>query len=205
MRKRVVLASSNKHKLMEIKAILNDFEYDLVALDEIDLGDLEIEETGTTFEENAFIKAKTVADLTGEITLADDSGLEVDALDGAPGVYSARYAGEPSNDVKNNKRLIGALEGIPTSERTARFVSMIVMLFPNGDKLEAKGTLEGVIGHSPAGHNGFGYDPLFIVPDLNRCLAELSAEEKNEISHRANALMQLKELLRNYHESSSNQ
>lgn len=205
MRKRVVLASSNKHKLKEIRAILEDFEYDLVSLDEINLGDLEIEETGDTFEENAYIKAKTVADLTGEITLADDSGLEVDALDGAPGVYSARYAGEPSNDVKNNKRLIGALEGIPTSERSARFVSMIVMLFPNGDKLEAKGTLEGTIGHSPAGHNGFGYDPLFIVTELNRCLAELSAEEKNEISHRANALKKLKGLLRQYHENSSHQ
>ncbi|MBE0450409.1 MAG: XTP/dITP diphosphatase [Clostridia bacterium] len=205
MRQRVVLASSNKHKLKEIKAILDDFEYDLVALDEINLGNLEIEETGTTFEENAYFKAKTVADLTGEITLADDSGLEVDALDGAPGIYSARYAGEPSSDIKNNKRLIGALEGIPTSERTARFVSTIVMLFPNGDKLEAKGTLEGVIGHSPAGHNGFGYDPLFIVSELNRCLAELSTDEKNEISHRANALKQLKKLLRNYHESSSHQ
>lgn len=205
MKKRVVLASSNKHKFEEIKAILEGFKYDLVTLDEVNLGNLEIEETGITFEENAYIKAKTVADLTGEITLADDSGLVVDALNGAPGIHSARYAGELSNDIRNNKKLIAELEGIPTSERSARFVSVIVMLFPNGDKLEAKGTLEGVIGHSPAGHNGFGYDPLFIVPELNRCLAELPIEEKNEISHRANAFRQLKELLRQYDENSNHQ
>lgn len=201
MQKEIILASSNAHKLREIQAILADFGYNLVTMADAGLGHMEIEENGTTFEENAMIKAQAIFDVTGKITLADDSGLEVDALGGEPGVYSARYAGEPKSDAKNNEKLLGALSKIPDHQRTARFVSVIAMIFPNGHKIVCRGEVNGIIGHEGRGENGFGYDPLFMIPELGKSFAELAAEEKNKISHRANALIKLKEALRQYHES----
>ncbi|MBM7562321.1 XTP/dITP diphosphatase [Fusibacter tunisiensis] len=201
----IILASSNRHKLKEIQAILADFGYRLVTMKEAGLGDLEIEETGKTFEENALIKAQAIFDRTGKITLADDSGLEVDALGGEPGVYSARYAGEPSNDENNKQKLLVELDHVQDSERTARFVSVIAMLFPDGHRIVTRGEVEGIIGRKQIGTNGFGYDPLFVVPNLNKTFAELDATEKNRMSHRANALKKLKTELRTYHENCRNQ
>lgn len=191
----MILASSNKHKLEEIMAITNDFDIHLKTLDEVGLGGIEIEETGTTFEENALIKARTIAKMTGEPALADDSGLAVDYLGGEPGVYSARYAGEPKSDQKNNEKLLSALEGLSLESRKARFVSVIALVYPDGKELVVRGEIEGLIGFEPKGTSGFGYDPLFIVPSQQLTFAELAGAEKNKISHRANALKKLKKRL----------
>lgn len=188
----MVLASSNKHKLEEIMAITEDFGISLKTLDEVGLGGIDIVEDGATFEENALIKARTVAKFTGRPTVADDSGLAVDHLDGAPGVYSARFAGEPKSDAANNKKLLDALEGLPTEKRAARFVSVIALVWPDGRELTVRGEVEGIIGFEAKGSSGFGYDPLFIVPESGMTFAELSGVEKNRISHRANALSKLK-------------
>lgn len=189
---RVILASNNAHKLEEIHAILKDFDYELVSMKDAGL-DMDIEENGTTFEANSLIKAKAVVDLTGAVAIADDSGLMVDALNGEPGVYSARYAGEPSDSNKNNEKLLKALEN--KDNRKAKFVSVITMLFPDGKTIVARGEAFGKIGFEYKGDNGFGYDPLFIDNVSGLTYAELSSEEKNERSHRANALKILKEKL----------
>lgn len=191
----IVLASSNAHKVSEIKAIFKEMGFDVVSLDAVGLGDIDIEETGATFEENAKIKALAIHERLGGYTLADDSGLEVDALGGAPGVYSARYAGEPKDDHRNNEKLLAALCDVPEHERTGRFVTALCMIFPDGKEVSVRGTVEGIIAKAPKGTNGFGYDPLFLVPTLNKTFAELSSEEKNTISHRAHALQALKERL----------
>jgi len=190
---RVILASNNQHKLEEIHAILKDFEYELISMRAAGL-DMDIEENGTTFEENSLIKAQAVLDVTGHIVIADDSGLEVDALNKAPGVYSARYAGEPCNDQANNDKLLKALEG--QDNRQARFVSVITMLFPDGRKIVARGEVEGRIGHELKGQSGFGYDPLFIYEN-GQTFAELGSDLKNEVSHRSRSLMILKDKLKN--------
>lgn len=194
--KKIILASNNKHKVDEIKKILKDFPYEVVSLSDAGI-DVEVEEDGKTFEENAYKKAKEIMELTGHAALADDSGLEVFALDGAPGVYSARFAGEHGNHKKNNMKLLEMLKDVPEERRGARFVSTIVLVTPDGDKIVARGEIEGKIGYSEKGTGGFGYDPLFIVPELNKTFAELSPEEKNAISHRARALMNLREKLKN--------
>ncbi len=193
--KKAILASSNQHKLEEIQAILSEFDYELLTLDQVGLGDLEIIEDGETFEENSLIKAKAVSELKGMITLADDSGLEVDHLNGAPGVYSARYAGEPTDNAANNKKLLEALNGVSEPERGARFVTVITMLFEDGEKIVVRGEVEGVIGTEEKGTGGFGYDPLFYVPSIGKTFAECAPEEKNQLSHRARALIQLKAIL----------
>lgn len=193
--KRAILASGNKHKLEEIQDILKDFDFELLSMYDAGLKDFDIVEDGDTFEANSLIKAIAVQDELGDITIADDSGLMVDYLEGAPGVFSARYAGEPSNDLNNNNKLLEALDGVPTEERTARFVSVITMCFPNGNRIIARGEVEGVIGTEPVGNNGFGYDPLFVVPDYKKTFAQLNSHEKNRISHRARALELLKEKL----------
>lgn len=195
--KKAILASNNKHKLEEIYDILKDFEYELISMNDAGLVDFEIVEDGDTFEENSLIKAKAVFDKLGIVAIADDSGLMVDYLNGAPGVYSARYAGEPSDYNKNNEKLLQELEGVPLKERTARFVSVITMLFSDGKAITVRGEAEGYIGFEYKGDNGFGYDPLFIDMISGKTFAELSSKEKNTISHRAKALELLKKELSN--------
>lgn len=192
---RLIIASNNAHKIEEIKSIFHDINYEIVSLKEAGI-DIEVEENGKTFEENSYIKAKAIHDLTGEAVLADDSGLEVYALNGAPGVLSARFAGEHGNDAKNNCKLLELLKDLPLEKRSARFVSAIVMLLNNGEKLTGIGYAEGTIGFEGKGHNGFGYDPLFISKELEKTFAELSNEEKNSISHRKRALEDLKKKLK---------
>jgi len=188
---KIVIASNNQKKLAELKNILSnslDTEFSLLTLNDVGFFE-EIEENGTTFEENAMIKAQTVARL-GYITIADDSGLCVDSLGGAPGVYSARYAGEPRSDKRNNEKLLADIKNAGGSfPSPARFVSVIACVNPtNGKTLIARGECEGAIIDTPRGENGFGYDPLFLYPPLNKTFAELDSAEKNEISHRARSL-----------------
>lgn len=199
--KKVILASGNKHKLEEIQEILKDYKLQLETMHDAGLVDYEIIEDGETFEENSLIKAQAVMDELGIDTIADDSGLEVDALNGAPGVYSARYAGENADYLANNAKLLKALENVPEEKRTARFVTVLTMLFKNGDKIVVRGEVEGRIGYEAKGNNGFGYDPLFIVPKLGKTFAELEAHEKNALSHRANALKLLQVELDKYLEA----
>lgn len=195
MKKTAILASSNQHKLEEIQSMLKDFDYELKTMREVGLGDMEIIEDGDTFEANSLIKAKAVQKETGGITIADDSGLSVDCLNGAPGVFSARYAGEPCNDANNNKKLLEALKDVPEAQRTARFVTVITMLFENGEAIVVRGEVEGLILKQARGNNGFGYDPLFYVPSKDKTFAELTMAEKNELSHRGNALQKLRAIL----------
>lgn len=192
---KILLASNNAHKVEEIKAVLTPLGYDLISMKEAGLGHIEIDETGKTFEENAEIKAKALSLYSNLIILADDSGLEVDALKGEPGVYSARYAGEPKSDEKNNDKLLNELKNVEESQRTARFVTALYMLFPQGDTISVRGTVEGLIAQEARGENGFGYDPLFYVPCLAKTFAQMTAEEKNAMSHRGNALKKLYERL----------
>jgi len=198
---KVILASGNKHKLEEIQEILKDYKLELVTMYDAGLKDYEIIEDGDTFEANSLIKAQAVMDELGIDTIADDSGLEVDALGGAPGVYSARYAGEDADYLANNVKLIKELSEVPDEKRTARFVTVLTMLFKNGHKIVVRGEVEGVIGHESRGDNGFGYDPLFIVPELGKTFAQLESHEKNALSHRANALKLLKVELDKYLEA----
>lgn len=191
---KIVIATRNRGKLAEFSRLLDDLPVEIFSLDEFE--DIpEIEETGATFQENAAVKARTVADLTGLIAVADDSGLEVDALNGAPGVYSARFAGEKSSDADNNAKLLKLLQGIPLPKRTARFRSVIAVALPGGECYFAEGKCEGLIGLEPSGANGFGYDPLFFLPSQKLTFAQLSVEEKNKISHRAKAVQGAKRIL----------
>ena len=191
----IILASANPHKIDEIYAILKDFDYKILSLDHVGLGDLDIVEDGDTFEANSLIKAKTVYEKTGKPAIGDDSGLMVDCLNGEPGVYSARYSGEDKNYKANNDKLLANMTGIPEEKRGAKFVTVITLMFSPTDILVARGEIHGIIGMTLKGNNGFGYDPLFIVPSLGKTFAEMDAEEKNSMSHRANALIQLKSLL----------
>ncbi len=191
----IIAASRNQHKITEIEAITKKFGMNIVSRDEAGIPKFEIEEDGETFEENSFKKANEIMKVCGKITIADDSGLMVDYLGGAPGVYSARFAGEDGNDTKNNEKLLMLLEGVPYKERRAKFVSVITMVYPDGTQLAARGECEGHIIDAPVGENGFGYDPLFVPDGYQRTFAQLSAEEKNQISHRAKALKQLEKLL----------
>lgn len=193
--KRIVFATGNAGKMKEIREILSDLELEVVSMKEIGI-DIPIEEDGTTFEENALIKARAVARQCGEIVLADDSGLEVDYLNGEPGIYSARYMGEETPYSIKNANIIGRLEGIPDEKRTARFVCAIAAVFPDGQEMVTSGEIEGRIDYEEKGKNGFGYDPIFYVPEFGRTTAELSDEEKNSISHRGRALRRMKEKLR---------
>ena len=187
---KLVVASNNKNKIREIKTLLGD-KFEVLSMSEMNI-ELEIEETGVTFEENAIIKAKAIYDLCSLPIVADDSGLMVDALDGEPGVYSARYAGDPCNDENNNAKLLKNLDGV--SERNARFVS-VVAFYDGTRTVTASGTVEGTILYEGHGTNGFGYDPLFLATELNKTFGEATDEEKNKISHRARALASLVEKL----------
>lgn len=192
---RIVAATKNRHKIEEIQAITGEFGMEVVSRDDAGVPDIDVVEDGDTFEENSEKKAREIMELCGEITIADDSGLEVDALGGAPGVISARFAGEDGNDLKNNEKLLSLLADVPPERRTARFVSVITMIYPDGDKIVARGECEGHIIYQPEGSNGFGYDPLFVPVGYDRTFGELSAAEKNEISHRGIALQKLREKL----------
>ncbi len=191
---KLIIASHNAGKVKEIKRLLQDFDLEVSSLfDYPDIGD--IEETGTTFEANARLKAEPMADHFQAIVLADDSGLVVDALDGQPGVYSARYAGEGHDDQANNQKLLTQLEGVQGTDRSAHFVSCLVLAYPGMDSLVVEGQAHGLIQETLAGVDGFGYDPLFYVPEEGRTFAEMPLERKNEISHRAHAFAKLVEVL----------
>lgn len=192
---RIVAATKNRHKIEEIQAITSEFGMDVVSRDEAGVPNVEVEEDGDTFEENSEKKAREIMALCGEITIADDSGLMVDALGGAPGVISARFAGEDGNDLKNNEKLLKLLQNVPPEKRTARFVSVITMIYPDGRKIVARGECKGHMIYQPKGSNGFGYDPLFVPDGYDRTFAELSGAEKNRISHRAIALQNLRSKL----------
>lgn len=190
--KSIILASNNKDKVKEVKEILK--VYDIISMKEAGI-DVDIEENGTTFEENALIKARAIMKLTGQITMADDSGLEIDYLNKAPGVYSARFMGhDTSYDIKN-KALIQKLEGVKGSDRSGRFVCAIAVCFPDGREIVKRGTMEGLIAEEIKGDNGFGYDPIVYLPEYGKTSGELAPEEKNKISHRGKALALIKEEL----------
>lgn len=190
--KSIILASNNKDKVKEVKEILKG--YDIISMKEAGI-DVDIEENGTTFEENALIKARAIMKLTGQITMADDSGLEIDYLNKAPGVYSARFMGhDTSYDIKN-KALIQKLEGVKGSDRSGRFVCAIAVCFPDGREIVKRGTMEGLIAEEIEGDNGFGYDPIVYLPEYGKTSGELAPEEKNKISHRGKALALIKEEL----------
>lgn len=195
MKKQIVFATGNEGKMREIRAILSDLECEILSVKEAGIS-ADIIEDGTTFEENALIKAKTVAEYTDAIVLADDSGLEIDYLNKEPGIYSARYMGEGTSYRVKNLNLIERLEGVPDEQRTARFVCAIAAAFPDGTSDVVRGTIEGRIGYGERGEGGFGYDPIFYVPEYGKTTAELSAQEKNEISHRGKALRLMKEKIR---------
>lgn len=191
---KIIFATGNEGKMREVRMILGDLGIQVISMKEAGVT-AEADENGTTFEENAIIKAKEVMEKTGEIVLADDSGLEVDALGGEPGIYSARYMGyDTSYHIKNNS-LIERLEGKTGEERSARFVCAIAACFPDGRVLTTRGTMEGQIGYEEKGENGFGYDPVFYLPEYQCYSAELPLEEKNKLSHRGKALRLMKEAL----------
>ena len=185
---KIIVASGNQNKMKEIREIIKRDDIEFVSLKDEGLQDIEIVEDGKTFEENAVIKAKTIADVTKSIVIADDSGLEVDYLDKAPGVYSARYMGEDTPYTIKNNHIIELLKDAKGEERSARFVCVIACVMPDGETFTTRGTIEGRIGYEEKGENGFGYDPIFYLPERGCTTAELPPEQKNEISHRGRAL-----------------
>ena len=192
--KQIILATKNKNKLVEVKAVLGK-DYEVLSMEDIGI-DVDVEENGTTFEENAAIKAEAICKICGKPVMADDSGLEIDYLDKKPGVLSARFLGhDTSYDIKNAK-ILEMLEGVPEEKRTARFVCSIAVAFPDRETVVVRDTIEGIIGYESAGDNGFGYDPIFYIPELGKYSAELSLEEKNKISHRGKALRLMKQKLK---------
>lgn len=192
--RRLIFATGNEHKMVEIREILGELPVEILSMKDVGIK-ADIVENGNTFEENALIKAKEVCKLAGEMVLADDSGLEIDYLNGEPGIYSARYIGEDTSYRIKNQNLIDRLEGVPDEKRTARFVCAIAAAFPDGRSFVVRGTIEGIIGYEERGTNGFGYDPIFYLPERGVSTAEIPPEEKNSISHRGNALRKMKELL----------
>ncbi|MBQ1472753.1 MAG: XTP/dITP diphosphatase [Lachnospiraceae bacterium] len=192
MSKTVVFATGNQNKVREVRQILDGLDVEVRTMKEMGIAS-EPEETGETFEENAMIKAAAIADAVQDaIVLADDSGLEIDYLNGEPGIYSARYLGEDTSYEVKNAKLIERLEGVPKEERTARFVCAIACILPDGSRFTTRGTIEGYIGWEPAGENGFGYDPIFYVDEYGCSTAQMTPEQKNAISHRGNALRALR-------------
>ena len=191
---KLIFATSNQGKMKDIREILKDLDVEVLSLKGAGIA-ADIVEDGKTFEENALIKARTIRDLTGYMVLADDSGLEVDALNKEPGIYSARYMGEDTSYDIKNKNIIERLDGLAGDERSARFVCVIAAAFPDGTEETRRGTIEGQIGFEIAGENGFGYDPIFYIPEFGCTTAELSPEQKNEVSHRGKALRKMKEII----------
>lgn len=193
--KKIIFATTNKNKIREVNMMMEGFDVKLIPMSEMGI-DVDIEETGTTFEENAIIKAKAICDLTGEIALADDSGLEVDYLDGAPGVYSSRFLGEDTPYEIKNDYIIDKLKDAKGDERSARFACAMAMVFPDGEVETCYGTIEGLIGYEQRGTNGFGYDPIVYVPEYEMTTGEMTPQLKNSISHRGKALEQMKEVMK---------
>lgn len=198
--KRLIIASNNQHKIIEIKEILRDFNLDIKSLKECNI-DVDIEENGITFEENAMIKAEGIYNILKDrneenfIVMSDDSGLEVDYLKGEPGVYSARYAGEHGNSKLNNEKLLKNLEGVEWDKRTAKFKAAIALINQDGKKIVVEGECAGIITEEYGGDNGFGYDPIFYIPESKETFAQMSIEEKNLISHRGRALEKVKDVI----------
>lgn len=192
--KKFVVATKNRGKLKEIAEILEGMNLEVISMEQAGVSE-DIEEYGSTFEENALIKAREVHKRTGELVMADDSGLEVDYLNGAPGIYSSRFAGEGASDTDRNNKLLELLKDVPFEKRKARFVCAIAVILPDGTSFTVRGTCEGYIAFEPVGTNGFGYDPLFFLPEYNKTAAQLEASKKHEISHRGKALkLMLEEL-----------
>ncbi len=199
--KKFLVATHNQGKVVEFAEMLKDLSIEWLSLDDVGVT-RDVEETGSTFRENSLLKARAYAAETGLLTLADDSGLEVDALSGAPGVYTARYGGEGLTAVQRYQKLLNAIQHVPEAQRTARFRCVIVLVAPDGTILgEADGVCEGVIAQAPMGDKGFGYDPIFYLPELNKTMAQLSPDQKHQISHRGRAMQaiapRLRELLQN--------
>ena len=193
---KVILASQNRHKLVELSAILSQLGFEIALESEYGLH-VDVDETGTTFEENSFLKAEAVMKATGLPALADDSGIAVDALNGEPGIYSARYGFDESlDDWGRLQLLLKNTENVPDGQRQAKFVCVITMVTPEGQCIQARGEIHGELLRAPAGENGFGYDPIFYYPPFGKTLAEVSAEEKNQVSHRARALKVLYEKMK---------
>ncbi|MCD6353572.1 MAG: XTP/dITP diphosphatase [Proteobacteria bacterium] len=197
MTKKVVFGSQNQGKIKEFQAILREKDLTILSWENFD-HPFSVNEDGKTFWENALKKAEITARTTGEVSIADDSGLEVDYVNGQPGIFSARYSGADANDEKNNNKLLRKLRGVPPRQRGARFVCAIVIFSPEGRWEWVEGECRGIITDAPRGNQGFGYDPIFLVPELGKTFAELNPEEKNRISHRARAINKLKPLLKNY-------
>lgn len=195
MSQKIIFATGNQDKMREIREIMGDMDVTIESMKEAGISP-DIVEDGTTFEENAVIKAKAVAEYTDAIVFADDSGLEIDYLNKEPGIYSARYMGEDTSYTVKNQNLLDRLEGVPKEQRTARFVCAIAAVLPNKEVLVKRETIEGYIGFEPQGENGFGYDPIFYVDEYNCSTASLPPEKKNEMSHRGKALRAMKEELR---------
>jgi len=194
MMDKIVFATTNEGKVKEIKEILEGFPVEVVSMKEMDIT-TDIEENGTTFEENSLIKAREISKLTGLPALADDSGLEVDYLNGEPGIYSARYLGKDTDYNYKNNYIIDRLKEAEDKERSARFICVISLVLPDGREFVKKGVMEGRIGYEIKGENGFGYDPIFYLPEYGKTSAELSSDEKNKISHRGKALRAMKEVI----------
>lgn len=197
---KLIFATGNEGKLKEIRMILGDLGVEILSLKEAGI-DADVEENGTSFEENAVIKATEIMKLTGAVVLADDSGLEVDALNKEPGIYSARYMGHDTSYRIKNQNIIDRLEGKEGEERSARFVCAIAAAFPDGKVITTRGTMEGQIGYEERGENGFGYDPIFYLPEYKCYSGELPLEEKNKLSHRGKALRLMKEELEKLQEA----
>ena len=194
MKKQIIFATGNKDKMREIREIMADVDVEVVSMKEAEIS-VDVVEDGTTFEENALIKARAIAEYTDAIVLADDSGLEIDYLDKAPGVYSARFMGEDTSYVIKNQALIDKLDGVEKEKRTARFVCAIAAVLPDKSDLVVRETMEGYIGDHAEGENGFGYDPIFFLDEFGCSSAALTREQKNEISHRGKALRAVKDIL----------
>lgn len=194
-KKRIVFATGNEGKMKEIRMILKDLGVEVLSMKEAGL-ETDIEENGSTFEENAVIKARAIAQMCDAVVLADDSGLEIDYLNKEPGIYSARYLGEDTSYHIKNQNLIDRLAGVSGEDRSARFVCAIAAVLPDGEVLTRRGTFEGQIGYEEKGKNGFGYDPIFYVPEYDCMAAEMTPEQKNEVSHRGKALREIKEALK---------
>lgn len=195
--KKIIFATGNENKMVEVRMILADCGYEIVSMKQAGI-DIDIVEDGSTFEENASIKASAISKLPeacGCVVLADDSGLEVDYMNGEPGIYSARWEGVDTPYSVKNQKIIDRLAGVPDEKRTARFVCAIAAAFPDGSVVTRRGTIEGRIAYEPAGENGFGYDPIFYVPELGKTTAEIAPEDKNKISHRGRALEMIREIL----------
>ena len=195
MKRKVIFATKNKNKMIEVREILAGKDYEILSMEEAGI-DIDVVEDGTTFEENALIKSRAIRDYVKDaIVLSDDSGLEIDYLGGAPGIYSARFEGENTPYSIKNQIILNKLEGVPDEDRTARFVCAVAAAFPDGAEQVVRGTIEGMIGYESAGENGFGYDPIFFVPEYRCTTAEMSPEQKNQISHRGKALRMIAKYL----------